>query len=205
MPRRTPLILLTVVLLSMPAAAQEKPRDPIGEHLFSPEMILHFQEQIGLTEQQRSSVQKAVEKLQADVQPLQTAMESAISGVSEKLEQSSIDQQAALEQLDRFLELEVQVKRRHVQMLIQVYNELTPEQREQLTDLRPAAEEVRATYQRLEEKVARIEAAAQKSAEAGNPPLAVIEMMQKFPELMKAGQLTEAETLVDEALEQLGE
>ncbi len=205
LPRSVLMLLAMITLAAGPIVAQEKPHDPIGDRLFPPDMVLHFQDKIDLSDEQREVIQGAVEELQAEMKEQQAAMQAATTAAAEEIEQETIDEAEALERLSRVLELEQQLKRMHVRMLIRVRNELTAEQREQLTDLKPAADEIRAAHHRLEEKIERVKAAVQERAEAGNPPTEIVEMMQKFPELMKAGKVREAEMLVDEALEQLGE
>lgn len=199
------LAMLTCALPAVAAAEEGQPRDPIGQHLFSPEMIVHFQEQIELTEEQHQAIRNAVEEVQAEMESKKEAMESATAAVAEALEQAEIDEDEAVERLDRLFEIEHELKRHHLRMLIQVRNELTAEQRERLADLRPEAAEMQEVHERLEAKLDRVKAEVHERAEAGNPPQEIMQMMQKFPELMKAGRVQEAEKLLDQALDRLDE
>ena len=80
---------------------------------------------------------------------------------------------------------------------------LTQGQREKLQraaqQVQSRSEELR---QRLTEKVERVQAGAQKWAESGRDPSAILKTMEeKFKPLMDAGKITEAEAELDRVLE----
>ena len=130
--------LAIVLLVPVVAGAQERiPADQGFErHLFPPELVMQHQRQLSLTEQQRSALTEAITKLQADVVQLQWQLHDAGARLSELLEPPTVDPQAALQQVDRILEIERSVKKAHLALLIRIKNTLTVEQQAMLAELK---------------------------------------------------------------------
>ena len=185
-------------------AADGPPVDPIHEHLFPPELLMHHRTAIGLTDQQVETIRNRIEEVGPKVQQRQKQLNSAMSKLAELLAASKVDEEAALKQLNEILAIENDVKRMHLRVMIQIRNELSTEQQKLAAKLDPNLQRARGLEQRLKAKIARIEKEVHSRAQAGRPPRDVIELMQKLPTLMQKGQVKEAEALLDRVLKSLG-
>lgn len=138
MTRHTIVTLALVLFLPVMAGAQERIPAEQGfeRHLFPPELVMQHQRQLGLTEQQRTALTESITKLQADVVQLQWQLHDASARLGELLEPSKVDASAALQQVDRILEIERSVKKAHLALLIRIKNTLTVDQQRMLTELK---------------------------------------------------------------------
>jgi Spy/CpxP family protein refolding chaperone len=110
--------------------------DPISSKLFPPELIMSHQQELGVEDAQRAAILKEIEKTQAQVLPLQWQMQAATEQLVKALEAPKVDEGKALSQADRLMNLERDVKRSHLGMLIRIRNLLTDSQRAKLAELR---------------------------------------------------------------------
>jgi uncharacterized membrane protein len=194
------LICAGLLLGSKTARAGETSNsDPLAERLFPPDLILFNGDAIGLSDQQRQGIQSRVGKAQTRFQELQEALLKEQNAMAALLDRENLDEAALMKQLDRLLGREKDIKREQLELMLSLRNLLTPEQQARLKGLRktysPSAMEAR-----LKEKVARVEAGLQKLANGGRDPSSIMEKMQPFPELMRAGKVKEAEELLDRVL-----
>ncbi|HET8946545.1 MAG TPA: periplasmic heavy metal sensor [Candidatus Polarisedimenticolia bacterium] len=107
----------------------------MGE-LFPPELVMRHQQEIGLTDDQKSRLVQAMQDLQTDLVPLQFDMGDATARLREALAQPRIDEQKAGDLADRLMSLETKIKRRHLTTMIRMKNVLTPDQQDRLRALR---------------------------------------------------------------------
>jgi Spy/CpxP family protein refolding chaperone len=63
-------------------------------------------------------------------------MQGAVEQMIKLLEESRIDEAKTLAQADKVMELERQIKRTHLGMLVRIHNLLTDAQRAKLTEIR---------------------------------------------------------------------
>lgn len=124
--------------LAAPAAAQQPAPadDPLGRYLFPPELVMSNQRALGLQDPQRDTIMNTVRYSQAVLAEMQMRMAGEMERLTELLGASTVDQAAALSQLDRVLAHEHQIKRQHIAMLIKIRNTLTAEQRGVLVGIR---------------------------------------------------------------------
>ncbi len=124
--------------LAAPAAAQQPAPadDPLGRYLFPPELVMSNQRALGLQDPQRDTIMNTVRYSQAVLAEMQMRMAGEMERLTELLGASTVDQAAALSQLDRVLAHEHQIKRQHIAMLIKIRNTLTAEQRAILERMR---------------------------------------------------------------------
>lgn len=134
---------LTVVLLLgvAPATAQGPPPPLTGrplflDQLFVPEQVMRHQEEIGLSDEQRAAITEAMTNAQKKIVELQWQFESASKKLADTLAKGHIDEAAAAAQADRVMNLELQIKKTHLALLIQIKNLLTAAQQAKLRDLR---------------------------------------------------------------------
>ena len=136
--RLWPAIALALCLLAVapPVALAEDDEDPFEELVFDPELVMANQRKIELTREQRDLFIREMQATQTDVLPVEFEMTEASMDLIELLEGPRVDEEAALEAAARVLELERQVKSRHMVLLIRIKNLLTEEQQELLQEIR---------------------------------------------------------------------
>ncbi len=184
--------------------ADDPAGDPLHEHLFPPNLLMQHRVEIGLTHQQVETIRARVEEVGPKMQQRQTRINDAMGKLAQLLAVEKVDEEAALKQLDEVLAIEKELKHMHFRVMIQIRNELNTEQQKIAAKLDRSPQHAKGLEQRLKAKIARIEKAVQSRAQAGRPPLDVIDLMQKLPKFMQKGQVKEAEALLDRALKLLG-
>ena len=131
----TPLALLA--LLTAPAFAKDG--DPaFMRHFFAPELVLKHARAIGLTKAQREAMVKDIGRVTGDTTQLQLTMMEGFGDVEALSAADPVDEQALLAAIHDVLSAELRVKEAHMGLLVRVRNLLTPEQRQQLAELREA-------------------------------------------------------------------
>ncbi len=132
---------LTIAALLLPIAvfAQTPPPqqdDPIGRHLFPPELIMAHSQELGLQDKDRLAIKSEVQKAQSKFFDLQWQAKEETDKMVKLLQQSPADEAKVLEQADRVMALERDIKRTHLTLLVRLRNLLTPEQQAQLQRFR---------------------------------------------------------------------
>ena len=94
------------------------------------------QRAINLTDAQRNSLQQAMADAQGKFIGLQFKMSSEVEKLQSLLQPASVDESQVLEQVDRVLAVERDVKRTQLSLMIRIKNMLTAEQRQRLNQLR---------------------------------------------------------------------
>jgi len=130
--------LLAAMVLAAPIArAQQQPNpDPFNGALFSPELVMQHQSDIGLTDAQRTQITAEITKAQQKATEVAWKLQKEMADLNALLKQDPIDETAVLQALDRVLGLEREVKRAQVTLLVRMKNLLTPDQRARLRELR---------------------------------------------------------------------
>jgi Spy/CpxP family protein refolding chaperone len=112
------------------------PGPDLMRELFPPELVMRYQTEINLSEDQKKSIVKETQALQSDLVPLQFDMGEAAGKLKEALAAPKIDEEKASALADRLMTLESRIKKRHLALMIRIKNILTPEQQSQLRELR---------------------------------------------------------------------
>lgn len=137
MKRRSLGVMLAFVMLLAPGAGAQQPReDPLAQLLFPPELVMQHQADIQLRPEQRAAITKAIQDFQTRVVDLQWRIQEQSQRLAALLARPSVDQAAALAQVDEVLTVEREVKRAHFTLLIQIKNTLTPDQQARLSEAR---------------------------------------------------------------------
>ncbi|MDH3458121.1 MAG: periplasmic heavy metal sensor [Gemmatimonadota bacterium] len=149
MRRTLMLTIAAAVMLPLAAAAQERMPHEEGfeRHLFPPELVMRHQQQLQLTDQQRNTIKEAVQQLHTQTVEYHFQLQEQNQALSEMLARESVDSRAALAQMGRMLDIEGQVKRMHLELLIRIKNTLTAEQQEQLGSMREHQEQSRLMHE----------------------------------------------------------
>ena len=142
-----PLLMAALVMVmlagSAPAAAQTAPRqeaDPFATVLFPPELIMQHARAIRLNDEQRNAITRLIGQTQGRVLGLQLELMEQVATLRATLARSRVDQDQALDQLNRVLDTEKSIKKAHLEMLLRIKNVLRTEQQTELARLRDAAE-----------------------------------------------------------------
>ena len=135
---RSKLFLLTLLLLFNTATlrAQQPPSDPLGENLFPPELVMQYQEALGFTEEKITLLETELRQAQARFADLQEQLQAEAEKMVELVKQGRPDESKTLAQLDKVLNLEREIKRAQIALLIKIKNSLTPEQQTKLREIK---------------------------------------------------------------------
>ena len=136
---RTLALLLVLALVAGPALARDRHgRGPGGLRgaLFPPEMLMRHAEELDLQQDQRETIIAAIQEMETNVVPLQWDLREQSEKLREMVEQSQIDEKAALSQAGRISDIEAQIKQMHLGLLIRIKNALSDEQRAKLDELK---------------------------------------------------------------------
>ena len=134
--------VLSVLLRAEPVAAQATPKqegDPFAAVLFPPELIMQHARAIRLSDEQRVTITRHIEQLQSRVVRMQWQLTEQVEALRQTLARPRVDQDRAIDQLNRVLDTEKDIKKAHLEMLIRIKNVLRREQQAELARLREAA------------------------------------------------------------------
>jgi Spy/CpxP family protein refolding chaperone len=187
-----------------PAVAHQPPRDSLGDNLFPPELIMQFQSQIGLSDDQRQAIMSEMQKVQPKLEELHQRLQKERAALTPLLAQGRVDPEPALAQADKVQGVEQEIRRAHLALLIAMKNRLTPEQQARLQEIKPPPPPDRASGpqppQSILDKMQQLQAGVQRWQQAGQDASAVVQTMQRFEPLLRSGQFKQAEAVLDEAL-----
>ena len=110
--------------------------DPLAHLMFPPDMIMGHARQLNLTDEQKAFMRSEIQKTTATFQDLQWKLQDQMELLQETMKSTSVNEQQALAQLDRVLDIEREIKRLHIGLAVRLKNRLTPEQQEQLHNMR---------------------------------------------------------------------
>ncbi|HEY6842819.1 MAG TPA: periplasmic heavy metal sensor [Thermoanaerobaculia bacterium] len=127
--------MLIVLLFASAAFAQE---DPIAQQLFPPELIMAQSQKLHLDDKQRTTIKTEVQRAQSKFFDLQWQLKEASDAMVQLLQQTPVDEARVLEQADKVMGFEHDIKKIQLTLLIRIKNALTPEQIAQLKQSRLA-------------------------------------------------------------------
>ncbi|MGB5720906.1 MAG: hypothetical protein WBM34_09435 [Woeseiaceae bacterium] len=122
-------LVLAVASLGMGAALAAGPKEDVFKgKLFPPNVILEHRAEIGLSKAQFKAIRAAVVEVQAGVAEHEWDMQEAYQVLMQELDKSPIDENRVMENADKALLAENQVKKKQMSMLVRLKNLLTEEQ-----------------------------------------------------------------------------
>ena len=136
---KRPSILLLVAWTALAAAATATPPatdDPIAQYVFPPELIMKYSGEIALDAEQRTAIKEAVRQAQTKFLGAQWEMQEETTKLVHLLQAHQVDEKAVLSEADRLMDLERQVKKTQLSLMVRLKNLLTPAQQARLADLR---------------------------------------------------------------------
>ena len=96
--------------------------------LYPPDLIMRYQQRLGISDGQRSNISRAVQTFQSEVAELQWTMQNDQQLLRQSFSGYTIKTDEALARAERVLQLESEFKLAHFRLLIAIKNELTDEQ-----------------------------------------------------------------------------
>ena len=128
-------VLLIAISFCVVATAQaarpdddKSNREVMMMGLYPPDIIMRHQQRLGITDEQRRSISKAVREFQTQVAELQWTLQNEQQLMRQFFSGYHIKPDEALAQAERVLALESQFKQAHFKLLIATKNELTEKQ-----------------------------------------------------------------------------
>lgn len=120
-----PALLLAVCCASVHA---EEDDDWLKGKLFPPDIVMKHQAALKLSEVQRKAVRGEIVALQGKIATVDWEIMEAGLEMQEQISKLPVDREAVLARADRVFEAETRKKRAWIEMLINIKNQLTPEQ-----------------------------------------------------------------------------
>ncbi len=133
-----------VILLACAAVAHAQPappappEDPIGDRLFPAELIMSHQREIGLDAKTRQAMVEDIQRFQSQAVKLSWDMKAEGETLARLLDAPHPEEAKVLAQADKVMELERQMKRAHLGLLVRLKSRLTPAQQATLRKVRHA-------------------------------------------------------------------
>jgi len=125
-----------IILIAAQSGRAQQPQDPLGDNLFPPELVMQHQEEIGLTEAQKNVLKTESRKAALRFTELQWQLADAGEKLAGLVKQPRVDEQQAIAALDQILDVEREIKRLQISLVIRTKNTLTPEQQAKLQDIK---------------------------------------------------------------------
>jgi Spy/CpxP family protein refolding chaperone len=134
-------VLLVIVLSCLSGLASAEtavpgPADELGQQLFPPDLVLKYHQDIGLDENQSKALKALVQQAQSKFLDLQWDMQVEAGKLVQLVRVPHVDESAAIAQAERVLNLERDVKKAQLSLLIRIKNVLSSAQQEKLLALR---------------------------------------------------------------------
>jgi Spy/CpxP family protein refolding chaperone len=130
------LFITTAALAQQPPQPPPPPDDPIGQQLFPPEMIMSQSQKLHLDDKQRAIIKTEVQGAQSKFFDLQWELKEASDVMVQLLQQTPVDEARVLQQADKVMGYEREIKKIHLGMLIRIKNALTRDQIAELMQMK---------------------------------------------------------------------
>ncbi|MDQ6872407.1 MAG: periplasmic heavy metal sensor [Gemmatimonadota bacterium] len=145
---RRSMIALAFVLVATNLAAQGAP--PMGgprpqgpgpgedwaRSFFPPELVMQHQNEIGLQDSQRATLTSAIQGAQSKFMDMQWKLSAEGEKMGRLLQGTQVDEAAVLEEVDRILNMEREIKKSQISLMVRIKNTLTPTQQAKLAEIR---------------------------------------------------------------------
>jgi Spy/CpxP family protein refolding chaperone len=186
------LSALMTLTLAGAARAADKLEERIAGSFFLPEQVRKSAELLNLSEEQKGRLQAAAESGQQKVEQLKQQAEAEGDKFIELAKPAKVDEKALVAQGDKLLDLDHQIKRAQLSLLIAIKNELTETQQAVLNQLKA-----------LDPKLKQARQLADQWKADGRDVAQFEGAKAEFESQLRAGQLKEAEATLDRVLQAL--
>ena len=106
-----------------------------GRNFFPPELVMQHQGEIGLQDSQRAALASAIQQAQGKFTDVQWKLSAEGEKMRRLLQATQVDEAQVLEEVDRILALEREIKRTQISLMVRIKNTLSPEQQAKLSKL----------------------------------------------------------------------
>lgn len=138
--KRTFLFLSAVLLLAGGSLRAQQPGpDPFRDALFPPELVMQNQQAIGISEEQKNAIRIELGAAQSKFTEMQWKLQDEMEKMVSLVKQPRVDEKQALEQLEKILTIEREIKRTQITLMVRIKNKLTPDQQAKLEEIRSKA------------------------------------------------------------------
>ena len=110
--------------------------DDFGRNFFPPELVMQHQSEIGLQDAQRSALSSAIQQAQTKFMDVQWKLSAEGEKMGRLLQGTQVDETQVLEEVDRILALERELKKTQISLMVRIKNTLTPAQQAKLVEIR---------------------------------------------------------------------
>ncbi len=179
-----------------PLWAQAQANDPMAEWLFPPDFVMEQERVIKLDAEQRQFIESEIKSAQARMHDAELLVREKADKLLALVKQERVNERQALEQMDKALDAEREMRRTQLSLLIRVKNRLTLEQQAKLQELKVG-------FKAIEAKSRQVQAGVERWQQEGRDPAPVIQMMQDLEPMVRDGKMKEAHALLDRALKTL--
>lgn len=110
--------------------------DDWGRNFFPPELVMQHQGEIGLQDAQRNALTSALQQAQGKFMAVQWKLSAEGEKMGRLLQGTQADEVQVLDEVDRILALEREIKRTQISLMLRIKNTLTAAQQAKLTEIR---------------------------------------------------------------------
>lgn len=135
MKRLASAIFLGMLALSPASGEASGDDDPVARYLFPPEKVLGAARELGLDDAQKKTIRAEIVKSQSKFLDLQLDMQENAERLSALLQEKPVDETKVLNELDKILSTEKEMKRVQLSLLIRIKNALTAPQQAKLSEI----------------------------------------------------------------------
>ena len=115
--------------------------DALGKLFLPPDLVMSHQQAINLTEQQRALIQSNMMDTQKKLLDQQFKLQGELEKLQSLLKSMTPDEGKVLEEMDKVLGAERDIKRAQLSLMVKLKNSLTQQQQQQLEALRNKLQE----------------------------------------------------------------
>ena len=115
--------------------------DALGKLFLPPDLVMSHQQAINLTEQQRQAIQSNMVDTQKKLLDQQIKLQGELEKLQALLKSMTPDEGKVLEEMDKVLGAERDIKRAQLSLMVKLKNSLTQQQQQQLEALRNKLQE----------------------------------------------------------------
>lgn len=139
------ILALAFVLGAASLAAQGPPPgqrgngpgpDDWARNFFPPELVMQHQAEIGLQDTQRTALTSAIQQAQGKFMDMQWKLSAEGEKMGRLLQSTPVNEAQVLEEVDRILGMEREIKRAQISLMVRIKNTLTAAQQAKLTEIR---------------------------------------------------------------------
>lgn len=113
-------------------------QDIFQENFFMPELVLKYKDEAGLSADQVEKIKEIYDRNLPEYDSKKWHLDAEMAKLEKLIAVSAVNAKASTAQLEKSLELEADIKKMKLEMLVKVKNILTPEQQEKLKVYRGA-------------------------------------------------------------------